>query len=196
MTATSQPSPDERSERRRAILAAATRLFAERGFRPTTMQAVAQAAGVSVGYLYKHFDGKDAMLAAILDWHLERMDQLIAEVQGRRLAPLAELRGTLEAICDHFDAHRDFMRVYHDNLELAVLQAEDRRHGHHRQLADLLERARAAGEIAETDVELLASAVHGASRELFLTLADRPEAAPFSILPGHIFRLLIDPLRP
>ncbi len=196
MSASSQPPPDDRSARRQAILQAATRLFAEHGFRPTTMQAVAAAAGVSVGYLYKHFDGKDAMLAAILDQHLQRMDQLIAEVQARGLSPLAELRGTLEAICDHFNAHRHFMRVYHDNLELAVLQSEDRRHGHHRQLAALLQRARDAGEISDTDVELLASAVHGASRELFFTLADRPGEAPFSSLPDHLFRLLIDPQRP
>ena len=74
MTATSPPPSDDRTDRRRVILAEATRLFAERGFRATTMQAVAHAAGVSVGYLYKHFDGKDAMLAAILDQHLERMD--------------------------------------------------------------------------------------------------------------------------
>jgi hypothetical protein len=56
-TAESRPSGRDRehARHRREILAAAVRLFAEHGYHETTMQLVAQAADVSVGYLYKHF---------------------------------------------------------------------------------------------------------------------------------------------
>lgn len=46
---------------REAILAAAGRLFAERGYAGTTMDAIAAAAGVTKATLYRHVRGKEAL---------------------------------------------------------------------------------------------------------------------------------------
>lgn len=51
--------PDPR--KRRAILRAATRLFLQRGFAGTSMDAIAGAAGVSKLTLYAHFGSKDGL---------------------------------------------------------------------------------------------------------------------------------------
>ncbi|MDP9474153.1 MAG: TetR/AcrR family transcriptional regulator [Actinomycetota bacterium] len=53
--------------RRGQILEAATRVFAEKGFRRATTKEVARAAGVSEGTIYNYFEDKDALLMAILD---------------------------------------------------------------------------------------------------------------------------------
>ena len=53
--------------RRRQILDAATRVFAEKGFRRATTREVAREAGVSEGTIYNYFEDKDALLMAILD---------------------------------------------------------------------------------------------------------------------------------
>ena len=53
--------------RRGQILGAATRVFAEKGFRRATTREVARAAGVSEGTIYNYFEDKDALLMAILD---------------------------------------------------------------------------------------------------------------------------------
>ncbi len=190
------PRREDRARHRQAILAAATALFAAHGFRATTMQAIAARAGVSVGYLYKHFAGKDAIFTAILTSHLDRIDELAAEVRQRGLPPLEELRRSLEAIAAHFNANRDVMRIYHDNLDAALAQAADRQAGRRRQLVSVLERAQARGELRAIDHELVAAAILGASRELFLTLGERQGDNPFSILPDLLFALLVDPLRP
>lgn len=55
-----------KASRRRALLTAASRLFAERGYSGTSIEELGAAAGVSGPALYKHFSGKQAMLAAIL----------------------------------------------------------------------------------------------------------------------------------
>lgn len=54
------------------------RLFAERGFRGTTVAQIEEAAGLSPGSggLYHHFDTKDAVLAAAVARHLSRLDAL------------------------------------------------------------------------------------------------------------------------
>ena len=53
--------------RREQIVGAATRVFAEKGFRRATTREVARAAGVSEGTIYNYFEDKDALLMAILN---------------------------------------------------------------------------------------------------------------------------------
>ena len=60
---TSEKLPAE--ERRRAIIRAVRRVFAERGFDGTTTKALADAAGVSEALLFKHFPNKEALFAAM-----------------------------------------------------------------------------------------------------------------------------------
>jgi AcrR family transcriptional regulator len=52
---------------RELLIEVATRLFAERGYEDTSIEAVLAAAGVSRGALYHHFAGKDALFSAVVD---------------------------------------------------------------------------------------------------------------------------------
>ena len=68
----SEPRRDEVRDlvvraRREQIVGAATRVFAEKGFRRATTREVAREAGISEGTIYNYFEGKDALLMAILD---------------------------------------------------------------------------------------------------------------------------------
>jgi AcrR family transcriptional regulator len=190
------PRREDRARHRQAIIDAATALFAAQGFHAATMQAIAARAEVSVGYLYKHFASKDDIFAAILAGHLDRINELIAEVQQRELPPLTELRATLDVIAHHFNLNRDFMHIYHDNLDAVLEQSHDEKANHRRLLIANLAHAHARGELRACDIELVASAVLGASRELFLALAKRKDDNPFTEMPNLLFSLLIDPLRP
>jgi AcrR family transcriptional regulator len=62
---------DRRQDRGQAtrdqLVIEATRLFAERGFEATSVEAVLDAAGVSRGSLYHHFKSKEALFEAVLD---------------------------------------------------------------------------------------------------------------------------------
>lgn len=64
-TAQNRPVPrgDRRQATRRRIAEAAAELFAERGYAGTTLQAVADAAGVHVQTIYQAFGTKVAVLA-------------------------------------------------------------------------------------------------------------------------------------
>src|SRR5690242_12563627 len=55
------------SETRQQILAAARSLFITRGFAGTTMEAVAQEAGVAVETVYVAFGSKRTLLARLVD---------------------------------------------------------------------------------------------------------------------------------
>jgi len=59
-------SEDSDSPKRRAIVEAATDLFAARGYGAVSMDAIARAADVSKATLYAHFTSKDSLFATIV----------------------------------------------------------------------------------------------------------------------------------
>ena len=74
MNVMTEPSPGSISRRvargratRDQLIEVATRLFTERGYEDTSIEAVLTAAGVSRGALYHHFAGKDALFEAVVE---------------------------------------------------------------------------------------------------------------------------------
>jgi AcrR family transcriptional regulator len=71
------------AQTRRAIVAAGSRLFLERGYAGTTMAAIAAEAGVVVETVYRAFDGKAALFRAVVEAALaggvERSEQPVEE---------------------------------------------------------------------------------------------------------------------
>src|SRR5256884_3941220 len=49
------------------LISIARRLFAERGYEDTSIEAVLREAGVSRGSLYHHFPGKEALFEAVAE---------------------------------------------------------------------------------------------------------------------------------
>jgi len=65
------------------ILDAAEQLVADHGASKLTLDAVAQAAGVSKGGLLYHYPNKDALLAAMIERHCDDLDERCArELEG------------------------------------------------------------------------------------------------------------------
>lgn len=69
-------------DRRRHIVETAAICFAEKGFHQTSIRDIAQAAGISLGNLYNHFDGKDALVAEIASIEAEEMKAVEAALRG------------------------------------------------------------------------------------------------------------------
>ena len=72
---------------RRTLLDGAARLAVERGLGAITVQAVAEAAGVTKGGLFHHFPNKQALVEAVIADLLERLDAEIDTSIGRDTEP-------------------------------------------------------------------------------------------------------------
>jgi AcrR family transcriptional regulator len=62
-----------RGERREQIIDAATRAFARAGFAATSLDDIADEAGISRAILYRHFDSKTGLYQAVLDTACRRL---------------------------------------------------------------------------------------------------------------------------
>lgn len=113
-----------KASRREALLDAAARLFAERGYSGTSIEDLGAAAGVSGPALYKHFSGKQAMLAAIL---LDASEGLFAGGQDvlSRATGADALRALVAFHADFALGNADVIRVQDRDLEQL---ADDDRH--------------------------------------------------------------------
>jgi AcrR family transcriptional regulator len=79
---------------RERILLAARRLFADQGYKGTSVGEIEAAAGLSprAGALYKHFSSKQAVLAAVIAQHTDVVEEMRTQLE--RMPP-GDLRAEL-----------------------------------------------------------------------------------------------------
>lgn len=107
------PEAESIEDRRRAqIMAAAKRLFFERGFAGTSMGAVAAEAGVSKGLIYHYFESKEDLL-------LSFAGELDAYLRALREAGEGDPAGALRRFGEDFLANGE--RAYEDVPPIQVL---------------------------------------------------------------------------
>ena len=81
-----------------AIVKATARVLVEEGYDRASTNRIAQAAGVSIGSLYQYFPSKEALVAALVDNHLERMREVLDRaLAGEPPANLGRARATAGA---------------------------------------------------------------------------------------------------
>lgn len=56
-----------RTDKRKQIMDAAVKLFAEKGFHAASISLIAKEAGISKGLMYNYFDSKETLLKEIMD---------------------------------------------------------------------------------------------------------------------------------
>ena len=92
----------QKLETRRKVLEAARDLFNEIGYEETTIRAVAERAGVSVGSVFTTFASKADVLSQVMD---DRVDALYSELEH----VARHMRGSvLDRLCSLFAIHYDF----------------------------------------------------------------------------------------
>lgn len=109
-----KPSPKS-EQTRTVILETALRLFQERGYDKTTMRAIAQEAGVSVGNAYYYFAGKEHLVQGFYD-RIGAEHRAAARIVLDRETDLeARLAGVLTAWLDVAKPYHEFAAQFFKN---------------------------------------------------------------------------------
>ena len=114
--------PRERADaarNRAAILDAAAALFRAHGVESVSMDAIAEAAGVGKGTLFRRFGDRASLATALLDARERDLQQAILSGPAplgpggphARPKPVARLRAFVEAYLDYVLGHLDLVRL-------------------------------------------------------------------------------------
>jgi TetR/AcrR family transcriptional regulator, cholesterol catabolism regulator len=103
--------------RREELLELAAKLFAERGYRATTVRDIADAAGILSGSLYHHFDSKESMVDEILTRFQEDLFGRYEEIVARGLGPRETLEAVVVASFESIDRHHAEVAIYQNEAK-------------------------------------------------------------------------------
>jgi AcrR family transcriptional regulator len=137
MTEVTPASRPNAEARRQQIVDAASACVRRAGFHGASMAEIAQAAGLSVGQIYRYFDNKEAIIAAIVARDMAAMRDKFSELQNSG-QPLLEaiISSCSQAVDDYYDPERSALM-----LEVVAEAARNPRVAAMVQAADAEERA-------------------------------------------------------
>ena len=109
-------------DQREMILARAAELFANRGYPATSMNQVAEAAGLSKATLYHYYRDKYNLLVEIAEGHVARLVAMVEAVQAQPLAPEARVRELVARIMREYAHAQHAHRVLTDDVRFLAPQ--------------------------------------------------------------------------
>ncbi|MGY6650923.1 TetR/AcrR family transcriptional regulator [Amycolatopsis sp. TRM77291] len=120
-----RPPQQARSrESLRKVLAAAEHVLAGQGFEEFTVAAVAERAGMSVGAIYRRFDGKNQLLYAVKDELLGQLETGVRDALGAAEPGLSGVVGAFtQALAGTFARHD---RIFSELLDSQRTEGRDR----------------------------------------------------------------------
>ena len=97
---------------RELILSTALRLFREQGYGKTTMRAIANEAGVSVGNAYYYYGSKDHLMQAYYDLLQDQHREVVESILAAEKAFVPRLAGVLRAWLDVAAPYHEFAGTF------------------------------------------------------------------------------------
>ncbi|WP_030193086.1 TetR/AcrR family transcriptional regulator [Streptomyces sp. NRRL S-87] len=182
------------------LLAAATRLFADRGYDRTSVQEIVEAAGVTKGALYHYFGSKDDLLhevyARMLRLQQERLDAIAgsdAPVEERLRAAAADVVVTT---IENLDDAMIFFRSMHQLSPEKSRQVRAARRQYHERFRALVEEGQRSGVFATaTPADLVVDYHFGSVHHLGTWYRADGPMSPQEVA-DHLADLLLRALRP
>lgn len=173
--------------RSRAILATASRLFAEKGYSQATTAEIAREAGVAEGTLYHHFGSKDGIFLTLFDETMEGflsgIEEILAGGRTGREALSALVRFHFRYVSRHREQFLILLRDFPVHLTVEHLAAGSPQRVRIDRITELFSRVLARGKsdgtlhlpfpVRET-AEMLRGSFYGTTRLKMLDLIQAP----------------------
>jgi AcrR family transcriptional regulator len=165
-------------ERRAAILESALEVFAKRGYNGSSIDEIAQAAGVSKALIYEHFPSKKHLHQSLLEEQVQEIFERLARSAMTPEPGHVRLRAGVNAFLEFVEERRGaFFMLYRDAMEPEVAELFT---GLQRQataaIAELIaaDPSAPSDEAAKQDIEMLAVLLSGAVQSLAVWWYDYP----------------------
>lgn len=180
-----------------AIREAAGRVVAEKGIEATTMEAIAEAAGIAKGTIYLYFKNREDLLQKTAEHALGGLVSEIESTFGEHGSFRQQFESFVRHTLQFFDTQRDFFRLYRAVVEHAGRCEAHLQHPLYqrylRELAQWLAAAAARGEIVTGEQpQRLALVVAEAIHAVLMQRSREEERPPVEGEAAWLSALLLD----
>lgn len=118
--------------KREDVVAAAGRMFADKGYHGTSMRDIGKAVGLLGSSLYSHIESKEDLLVEVVDegarLFLDSASRAVATSSSADIRLRLLIEGHVEVVLDHRDVVRTYLneaRMLDDEHRATVLSARD-----------------------------------------------------------------------
>lgn len=158
--------------KRERIIAAAARLFGDKGYHDTTTAEIAEAAGVAAGTIYIYFSSKEELLVAVFEEFLGRhMDALRDGIAGEassgdKLKKLLYLG--LQLMQDHPESAQIFLSQLRQSAQMIRTVAKRSSRAYKDIIEEVVAEGVESGLCRKVDVPAVSSMLFGAFQQTVL----------------------------
>ena len=160
------------------ILKAALEVIAEKGPHETTIDEIAQRAGVAKGTVYLYFKNKDSLLASLMQVGLDAFDSAVRRRVAAHSEPVEQLKALIEEHVTQMHNHLKFGKIIWSQTSHATLPPDlkdvfkDCARSYVDLLASILERGQECGSMQVLDTRMTARAIIGSMNQAVFDFTD------------------------
>ncbi len=158
-------------EKQAEILAAALKIFREKGYHAASMQDLADEVGLQKGSLYYYVSSKDDLLKALYERFIGAFTEQLSAIVAEPLPPKEKLRRAIESHVVALSDQLELFHVYVHEQHFLNNRLRVRIHAEAEHQAELLEAILTegvnSGEFRSVDVTMAAHAIIGMCNWLY-----------------------------
>lgn len=144
---------------REDVIAAAGRLFAQRGYHGTSMRDLGRELGLHGSSLYSHVTSKEDLLVAVVERGAEHFERSAERALDGHEAPVEQLRaliaGHVDVVLDHTDEAKTFLDEARSLDDPARRRIRDARNAYEQRFRAVIARGVDSGAFApDTDPKI------------------------------------------
>ena len=153
---------ERKAETRERIVRAALKLFVDPGFKETSIAKIAEAAGISLGAMYNHFDSKEILAAKLFDEGWNGIGDGMRRCAREQPRLSGKIRAIVEYVFRRFDEDRLLVSYVFRFRHQHLTQLPASRGNPYTVFRLVIADAARRGEIPSGDLEIKTSLIVGA----------------------------------
>jgi AcrR family transcriptional regulator len=182
----------KKEKTREALVRAALRLFAKRGFDHVTVEDIATACDVSPRTFFRYFAAKEDVLFADGDTYRVRLLAALDEQRPDR-SPVDALQAAMHELAEAYVEQRDTIRRRHRVVQSTPslrTRAAERQQRWEADLVEHLRRSPGAANVRDLDLRLIVAATTAALRVAVDAWIEADDSGDLTVIVDDVFQQL------
>ncbi|MFO7815533.1 MAG: TetR/AcrR family transcriptional regulator [Halanaerobiales bacterium] len=156
---------DDLENKKARLCEAAVNIFSDKSFNKTTVQEIAQEAGVGKGTFYNYFASKESLLNFLLDCGTVKLIEYVRDNIKEELDPKEKLEKAIDSQLKYFNKNHDYfvfylreMWSYRQGLEEQIVRLKE---DYITIFEDIIKEGRETEAFKDVDTETISSGLFG-----------------------------------